>query len=433
MDIALINQRLRESGIKITILQRKDWLYLRAVLPPKPGSHKVKPYRQEITRPRLGLPATTQGVKAAEKMAVALWGSLIDKTFSWETWLGKPAKETRTVQEWVSAFREQWLSHGKTSETTWKRHLQRAYNRLSQDEPLTDDTLLTALLTITPGTRERKRTVGYFQRLAEFAEISIDLSPYRGDYATGRSEVPRDLPEDSIIIDCWNKIPNPQWRWVFGVVAAFGVRPHEAFFLRPTADPLIWDVLDGKTGPRQTSALYPEWVKEWDLTNGEPPNLTYAEFREYGSRTAHQFSRYKVPFLPYELRHAYAVRCIKFDIPVSIAARMMGHSVTVHTKTYQRWNSSRQRVVGDTMSLQDVFIGLTQVIEHTGAFSLTAVLHRSRRSSSVQLMTHPIQPGTGFPVGFKGTPMSIGNLLKTHGAIPALSWQRTIQGAHPTR
>jgi integrase len=343
MDLSAANHRLREAGIKVTLLQRKKWLYLRTVLPPKPGSGKSKPFRQEITRPKAGLPATPKGLREAEKLAISLWGSLLDGTFDWDTWLGKTSREHRTVKEWVAQFREKWMSQGKTSQATWDRHWQRAYNRLPQDKPLTHEILLGTLLSINPGTRERKRTTGYFQRLAEFAELSIDLSSYKGEYSTGRSEVPRALPTDETIAEWWKKIPNPHWQWVYGVIAALGVRPHEAFFLQGTADPFIWNVTDGKTGPRQASALYPEWVTQWNLIEGSPPDLSYSEFQAYGSQVVHQFNRYGLPFVPYDLRHAFAVRCIKFEIPVSIAARMMGHSVAVHTKTYHRWLSAAEQ------------------------------------------------------------------------------------------
>ncbi|MDB9529079.1 hypothetical protein PN498_24005 [Oscillatoria sp. CS-180] len=343
MTITAVNQRLRDAGIRVTIVQRKQWLYLRTVLPPKPNSDKVKGFRQDITRPHTGLPATAQGIKAAERLAISLWGSVVDGSFDWETWLGKTDREQRPVKEWVSAFRDQWLSQGKTSEATWQRHWQRAFNRLPQEQPLTSEALLTTLLTIAPGTRERKRTTGYYSRLAEFAGLQIDLSPYRGDYCTGRSEVPRDLPDDALIEEWWEKIPNLQWRWVYGVIATFGVRPHEAFFLCSTADSLSWNVSNGKTGPRQTSALYPEWVEQWGLLQGTPPSLNHSELRKYGEATAQQFARYNIPFVPYDLRHAFAVRCIKFDISASIAARMMGHSVAVHTKTYQRWLSAAEQ------------------------------------------------------------------------------------------
>ncbi|MEL6321988.1 MAG: hypothetical protein AAFQ57_15285 [Cyanobacteria bacterium J06626_14] len=340
MDLTGVNRRLRDAGIRVTLLQRKNWLYLRAVLPPKPDSEKVKPYRQEITRPRTGLPATTQGVRAAEKLAIALWGSVIDGSFEWDSWLGKTAREHRPINEWVDEFREKWMSQGKTSPSTWERHWQRAFNRLPQDTTLTADVLISTLLSIDSATRERNRTTVYFQRLADYAELEIDLSSYKGEYRRGRSEASRELPEDEVIAKCWHQIPDPQWRWVHGAIAAFGLRPHEAFFLRPTDDPFLWDVTDGKTGPRQTSALYPEWVTQWDLVNGTPPRLSYSEFQEYGNQVTYHFGRCKFPFVAYDLRHAYAVRSIKFEIPVSIAARMMGHSVAVHTKTYHRWLSA---------------------------------------------------------------------------------------------
>jgi integrase len=42
---------------------------------------------------------------------------------------------------------------------------------------------------------------------------------------------------------------------------------------------------------------------------------------------------------PYNLRHAWAVRTIEFDIPVELAAQQMGHSVLVHNDTYHAWIS----------------------------------------------------------------------------------------------
>ena len=343
MDLTAANRRLRDAGIKVTLLQRKNWLYLRVVLPPKPNSNKTKPFRQEITRPKAGLPATPQGVKAAEKLAISLWGSVIDGSFEWDTWLGKTAREHRPIKEWISEFREYWLGKGKTSEQTWDLNWYHVLKRLPQEQPLTSDVLLTTLLQIDPSKQQRNRAATYFQRLAEFAEIPIDLRPHKGTYCEGKSETPRDLPDDDLIEEWWSKISYAPNQWLYGAIAAFGLRPHEAFFIEPTADPLTWEVRDGKTGGRHVSALYPEWVKRWDLANGSPPNLSYSTFRRYGMHIAQFFIRYDIPFVAYDLRHAYAVRGIKFNIPVSIAAKMMGHSVAVHTKTYHRWLSAAEQ------------------------------------------------------------------------------------------
>ncbi len=37
------------------------------------------------------------------------------------------------------------------------------------------------------------------------------------------------------------------------------------------------------------------------------------------------------------MRHAWAIRTLECDIPYALAAMQMGHSVTVHERTYHRW------------------------------------------------------------------------------------------------
>jgi hypothetical protein len=70
------NDKLRTLGVRVTILQRGNWLYLRAVLPPKLSSGKVKPHRQEYTPKPAGLPASTEGLKRASKLAKRLWNAV---------------------------------------------------------------------------------------------------------------------------------------------------------------------------------------------------------------------------------------------------------------------------------------------------------------------------------------------------------------------
>jgi integrase len=56
-----------------------------------------------------------------------------------------------------------------------------------------------------------------------------------------------------------------------------------------------------------------------------------------------QFRRYEVPFSPYDLRHAWAVRTILMGLPDTVSARMMGHSVAIHNRTYHRWITRRDQ------------------------------------------------------------------------------------------
>ena len=43
------------------------------------------------------------------------------------------------------------------------------------------------------------------------------------------------------------------------------------------------------------------------------------------------------------VRHAWAVRTIHVGLPDTVAARMMGHSVTIHTRTYHHWITRRDQ------------------------------------------------------------------------------------------
>jgi integrase len=54
------------------------------------------------------------------------------------------------------------------------------------------------------------------------------------------------------------------------------------------------------------------------------------------------FRRAKIPLPAYALRHCWAIRAIQLNLPIAIAARMMGHSVEVHTQTYHRWMNDDQ-------------------------------------------------------------------------------------------
>jgi hypothetical protein len=72
-----VNQRLSEGKIKAKVFLRPGvgTLYLKATLPPKPGSDRPRPYQQVIS---LGLPANSDGFRRAEQEARILSGELID-------------------------------------------------------------------------------------------------------------------------------------------------------------------------------------------------------------------------------------------------------------------------------------------------------------------------------------------------------------------
>jgi integrase len=97
-------------------------------------------------------------------------------------------------------------------------------------------------------------------------------------------------------------------------------------------------VIKGKTGPRLVfQPLYTEWVEQWNLKSIKLPNIQNIdhlyETQKLGDKVARQFRRYGVPFPPYVLRHAYGIRAsVTFELPVTTAADLMGHSPEIHLK-----------------------------------------------------------------------------------------------------
>ncbi len=177
--------------------------------------------------------------------------------------------------------------------------------------------------------------------LAKFAGITPPGGELAGNYSPATTE-PRDIPDDALIAASRELITNPAWRWVYGVMACYGLRNHEAFRLDLSQFPIAQVGDNSKTGKREIWPCYPEWATEWELNQVQLPELNLNRTnKELGGQVTKYLSP-KLPFTPYDLRHAWAIRTMEFGWPVELSARMMGHSVDVHTRTYQRWITGKR-------------------------------------------------------------------------------------------
>lgn len=336
------NLRLKTAQVGVSIVRLGNRLYLQATLPPKPGSNRTKRHQQRIA---LHFYANPAGVQQAEKEARKIGALVACKEFDWTPYLKEQEPEAERVQEWVEQFKANYFirrSSTPQSQTTWKTDYEDVFRTLPQSEPLTSKLMIGAIASTKPDTRTRKRYCIALGALAKFAEIDFDAKPYKGRYSPRRAS-PRDLPTDEAIAQYFYKIPKLEWRWAYGMLATYGLRPHELFLLDYAnlgkADYI--SLLDGKTGARRIWPIYPEWVLEFQLTEVALPKTSGSNSRELGSRVSHAFQRYQVPFKPYDLRHCWAIRSLEFGLDVSLAAQQMGHSVQVHTDLYHLWITDR--------------------------------------------------------------------------------------------
>ncbi len=345
LKLKLINLRLKEANLPVSIARKGASLYARATLPPPPASDKAAPYQQHL---RLELKANLQALKRAEATATKIGAALLLKEFRWSDYgRGDKQPAKQTVAAWCKAFEVHYFEsteRNPTTEATFKRNYFAYLKRLPQNQALTWESLERVIKATQPNSSERARSCSALKRFGLFAGINVSFmnEKLRGTYSSFKT-APRDLPSAQLIVEWWSKIPNRDWRWVYGMLATYGLRPHEVFQLDTQAleqGGVIIKVLDGtKTGYREVRPLYPEWVEQLGLRQKHLPNVTGQTNQALGKRVGGAFYRYHLPFPAYNLRHCYAVRCMEFDINVSIAARWLGHSVLIHTRTYQAWLS----------------------------------------------------------------------------------------------
>lgn len=65
------------------------------------------------------------------------------------------------------------------------------------------------------------------------------------------------------------------------------------------------------------------------------PLIRHAEVKDFREQTSRNLASAKVPFVPYDLRHTYAIRgTVVHKTPLPVMARMIGYSPQQHLNTY---------------------------------------------------------------------------------------------------
>jgi integrase len=335
--VEALNQRLKAACVAVTVEVNGGKLMMRSTLPKKlKDGVGMKQYRLS-----LGISANRDGIKVIEAKAHELRRQVENGVFEWAEWERSrtPKRHEISVAQLVEQFKAYYLSKGKITEATWIDQWERTYSRLPQSEALTEASLLAAVLSTDANTDTRKRTCQRMQALADFAGLDIDLSEHSGTYGYAAVK-PRDLPDDDLIVIWRDRVPNPAWQWVYGMMATFGLRPHEVFFCEFIDSHTVKILEETKTGSHVARAFPPEWSERWHLIEVKRPPVSGSRPSDYGNRNKRQFQRYEVPFPAYNLRHAYALRgSLKYGMDTREMAQMMGHAETTHIRTYRRWLS----------------------------------------------------------------------------------------------
>ncbi len=344
MNLIMANNKLH----KVKIRQKGEKLYLRASLPDKNNQSQV--YQQYDIK--TGLPPTSEGIKIAYARAQKLESDLFLGVFNWSDWGVKSELETQikelTIEEAIAGFENNyWETRPKTvtKESTLKNDYLSLFLRLPQNEILTEKILKDFLVSFTPNTRQREKAYISLKALGKWANLELkDWSKLKTNY---EADSDRYIPSDKEIIETREKIKNPAWQWIYGMMAAYGLRNHEVFHLDLSEMPIIKVLPTTKTKERLVFPLPDNWMEEWDLKNAIIPEIKLDRAnRDIGGVVSKAFKRENIGFVPYSLRDAYAIRGAVLGIDSAIMAKWMGHSLTVHQKDYQKYidKETHQRI-----------------------------------------------------------------------------------------
>ena len=376
-EIDNVNDKFATRGSKLKIEKRGEKLSIRGSLPSKVDKDNFK-----IQRISLGLNADISGLQEAKKKLQLVNLQLELGQFDWVNWEIKSNKkglENKTdFSARLNQFEEFFFKENKneyltsTRKTTWRssykpylKRMEDIYNSSPNKE--LEQLFIKTLQSYKEGSRSRKQCATSLNVLSKFLEVKLpeDWKLSAKGYGLNKASF-RKLPTDEVIEKLWESIPNKSWKFVFGLMATYGLRNHEVFFcdlssLTNYGDKIIRVLPTTKTGEHQVWPFHPEWVEKFELTKlGEEPellpnikrDLKGTTLQNIGKKITNQFKRYSLQIKPYDLRHAWAVRTIFYDLPDTVAARMMGHSVSLHTQTYHHWITKRdqQQAVNNAIS-----------------------------------------------------------------------------------
>ena len=340
LDTALegINTRLKACQARCQIEQKNQTLSLRATLP-----DRNDPAQRRQQRIPLGLKADYSNLSEAEAKALELGRQLRGDAFSWDSWMAPESRAVLTPADFHKAAEKFHASKYRTSPergaNAWSKKWAPALKKMPPSGQVTEAVLLRIIRNMPEGSAGRRDQGNLLCSIGESLGLELPQSRAASRGYGAAQLTPRDIPSDAEIEETWARIKLPHWRWMWGVCAAYGLRPHEVGHLeiRPDGKCKIGD--DTKTGSRICSACPSEWITKFQLHDLPRPTQASANLAKvFGDA----LDRDGITLRPYVLRHAYAIRLISRKIPITISALMMGHSVDVHTRTYHRWITEEQ-------------------------------------------------------------------------------------------
>lgn len=413
------NNRLKQTGRqgkRATIVTKKTSLTLQFTLHDGNGN----------SQKNVGLgaiPVSAKGIEKAEEIATLVTGQLLAGTFTWDWFyqlIGKDTSEKSkqlTCKEMLEQFKKHYFKQRKNNkypEKSWYERCRRLEEVISElNKPLSLALIREVIEGTENNTEGRTRTISglvEFLRYFDNNDYKNVIKEYKKSNNPKRKK--RSVPSDKKIAEIYQSGFTPyhnklnyidrfkQWQFLYGLLATYGLRIHEAWSIANWNEPVIlkdgdWitvDVGDGdsielekqpdnliipairdpnnkhhilcikhdtKTGYRMAMPISPDghdWIEEFNLLQSlnlpeiENPLKKTGEdglgsFRCTEKTTA-WFKKKQYGFTPHDLRHAYNHRGHHLGVNPKSLADSLGHSLTMNTTGYLRHMSDVVKLQG---------------------------------------------------------------------------------------
>lgn len=305
-------------------------LYLVARVPHRDG-------RPGLAQRRIALKLDDTPVnrRTAEKQLTTLKRQLATGSFEWSYWLDEAPGST-TWREAINLLYRKKVVLGRTSENTWEINYMGRLRQINPTSPCTTASIAKALERYSRDSCSYKELYYLMKHIAGLVSVPFPEVPLP-TYSDAQILA---VPDDDEVV-AWVDSAQPIPAWYFGMMATYGLRPHEIEGSQ-IIDRDYLQVPDGtKTGFRTVVPLHREWVDLFRLKERRlRPTLGGTSTRNdvVSKWMSKELKKLKLPFRPYSLRHAYAARLWRVGgakLDIYTAARLMGHSPQQHTKTYR--------------------------------------------------------------------------------------------------
>ena len=277
-----------------------------------------------------GLDETPANHRIAEKRRALLQKQIDRGVFDWDDWIDR---EPNTVKwrEAINALYRKRVINGRTSEKTWEINFMGRLRQAPMTKEVTSKSIIQFINKWSRDTCSYKETFYLLKDMCQLVNVPFPELPVP-TYTTGQI---KEVPSDEEIVQAISVLTGPL-QWHLATMATYGLRNHETLVCQFIDDQHRLQVPDEtKTGYRVVIPVPLEWVDLFDLRNERK--------REKKGLSQWMFNERKkagISWKPYALRHAYAGRLWSVGgsrLDIYTAARLLGHSIKEHERTYRQW------------------------------------------------------------------------------------------------